>query len=77
MEFEKRIAKLRSEEVTMIQKASKYRALNEALYFFSASVISVFIFIVHVMSGGSLSPKIVYSTLTLMGIVQFIITKNL
>ncbi len=61
----------------MLQKASRYRALNEALYYFAAPVIAVFIFIVHVMIGGVLSPKIVYSTLTLMGIVQFILTKNL
>jgi ATP-binding cassette subfamily C (CFTR/MRP) protein 4 len=34
-------------------------------------------FIIHVVAGGTLSPKIVYTTLTLMSIVQFIITKHI
>ena len=60
----------------MIQTASRYKALNEAIYFYSASVVSVFIFTIHVALGGVLTPKNVYTTLTLMGIVQFILTKS-
>ncbi len=61
----------------MIQKASRFRGLNEALYFFSAPVVSVFMFVVHVSFGGTLTPRNVFTTLTLMGIIQFLLTKHL
>ena len=75
-EFYHRISKLRSEEIKVIQAAARFKALNEAIFFFSAPAVSIFIFVIHVASGGVLSPKAVYTTLTLMGIVQFILTKH-
>ncbi len=60
-----------------MQRASKFRALNEAVYFCSAPVVSVFIFAFHVWMGGTLTPRAVFTILTLMSIVQYIITKHL
>ena len=77
LEFEQRISKLRSKEVSVLLKASQFRALNESFYFFSATVISVFIFIIDVLIGGILTPRKIFTTLTLMSIIQFILTKNL
>ena len=76
-EFYQRICKLRANETDTLLLASRLKAMNEAIYYFSAPVISVCMFIIHVVAGATLSPKIVYTTLTLMSIVQFIITKHI
>lgn len=76
-EFYQRICKLRANETDTLLLASRLKAMNEAIYYFSAPVISVCMFIIHVVAGATLSPKIVYTTLTLMSIVQFIVTKHI
>ena len=54
----------------------RYKGLNEALYFCSSLVVAVVIFIVHVsILGGTLSSGNVFSTLTLVNLLQFTMTK--
>ncbi|KAL7548136.1 hypothetical protein ACHAWF_011427 [Thalassiosira exigua] len=74
--FEEKISRIRTREIDLLYKASSYKALNEALYYFASLVVSVFIFLVHVASGGELSPKIVFSAMTLNTILQYMLTKN-
>lgn len=75
--FEQKINCIRKGEVVQLQKASFFRAMNEALFYFTSLAVSVFIFALHVMLGGSLSPKNVFTIMTLFNIVQFILTKHL
>lgn len=53
----------------------RYKALNESLYFFSSLVVSVLIFIVHLFTGGVLTPGNVFSTLALVNLLQYTMTK--
>jgi ATP-binding cassette subfamily C (CFTR/MRP) protein 4 len=76
LEFNKRISKTRSEEVAKLQNASRFKALNEACYYFTSLAVSVFIFTVHILMGGSLTPRNVFTTMTLLNIVQFTLTKH-
>lgn len=75
--FEQRITGVRKRELVQLQKASVFRALNEALFYFTSLAVSVFIFALHVLLGGTLTPKNVFTTMTLLNIVQFILAKHL
>ena len=77
LEFEKRIAKLRESEIAKLRAASRYKAFNDAVYFFSSVVVAVFIFMVHIWTGGSLTPRQVYTTLTLLNILHMSLTKQI
>lgn len=75
VEFSDRINEIRDEEVRTIQTASRYRALNEAIYFATSASVAVVIFVVHVLLGNELTPRDVFTTLTLINVVQFTMTK--
>jgi ATP-binding cassette subfamily C (CFTR/MRP) protein 4 len=77
LNFAERITKIRAKEVAALQQASHYKALNESLFYVSSLSVSVFIFAIYeVVGGGELTPKKVFTTLTLMSILQFILTKH-
>lgn len=78
-EFEKRIALHRSQEVSKLKKASGlYKAWNEAVYYFSSVVVAVVIFAVHVgVLGGTLTPRIVYTCLSLLNILHMSLSKQI
>lgn len=75
--FEQRIATIRHQEVTQIEKVNRYRALNEAIFYFCNVATSVVIFLIHVLSGGVLTPRTVFTTMVLVNIAQMEITKHL
>jgi ATP-binding cassette, subfamily C (CFTR/MRP), member 4 len=58
------------------QFENRYKALNEAAYYCSGLVVSVLIFCIHVfVMGGTLSSRNVFTTITLVNISQFTMTK--
>ena len=75
--FEGRIASIRKEECEQIEKVNSYRALNEAIFFVSNVATSVIIFLIHVGSGGVLTPRNVFTTMVLVNVAQMEITKHL
>ena len=76
MQFSKRIAKARFEEVEQIQKANRLKVVNEVLYFCTSIVVSTIIFIVYVHTGGHLTIRKVFEVMTLINIVQLELTKH-
>jgi len=75
--FLDRIAKGRKKEVSQISRANNLKALNEAMFFASNIVVSLVIFLVHVMFlGGTLTPGNVYTVFTLVNILQIELTKH-
>jgi ABC-type transport system involved in cytochrome bd biosynthesis fused ATPase/permease subunit len=74
--FLDRIQNYREKEVAQISQANRLKALNEALFFCSNVVISVVIFLVHVGSGKGLTPRDVFTTYTLINIIQIEMTKH-
>lgn len=64
LEFQKRIAAIRTEEVATLKAASRFKALNEAVYFCSSSLVAAIIFAASVGLGNELTPRNVYTTLT-------------
>jgi ATP-binding cassette subfamily C (CFTR/MRP) protein 4 len=78
LEFEKRISALREKEIEKLRRASRYKAVNDAIYYFSSAVVSVFIFSAHVLfMGGTLNPRNVYTTLSLLNILHLSLTKQI
>lgn len=75
LEFSERINKLRREEVNMVQVASRYRAMNEAIFYATNVSVAIVIFVVHVLTGHELTTRDVFTTLTLINVVQFTMTK--
>ena len=77
--LQQRILRIRhKEEIVDLQKAAKYRAINDAMYYFSSVVISLFVFVLKVVVfDEQLTPKTVFATLTLMNNVQFTLTKHM
>jgi len=74
-QFRDRIAKIRCLEMKKIQSANRLKSWNEAIYFASNVTVSIVIFAVHVATGGALSSRTVFSTVTLINIVQLTMTK--
>mmetsp|Transcript_5398 Transcript_5398/g.7757 ORF Transcript_5398/g.7757 Transcript_5398/m.7757 type:complete len:414 (-) Transcript_5398:3266-4507(-) len=70
-EFEERIVKVRQQEINQVQQANRLKAWNEALYFSSSVITTLIILTVHVTTGGVITERIVFTTLTLINIVQF------
>lgn len=66
--FESRIAAIRKKEVDSIERVNTYRVMNEAIFFFCSVTTSVLIFIIHVGSGGILTPRIVFTTIVLINV---------
>ena len=75
--FEGRIASIRKAECEQIEKVNSYRALNEAIFFVANVATSVIIFLIHVGSGGVLTPRNVFTTMVLVNVAQMEITKHL
>lgn len=74
-QFSDRIAKVRGEEMQQIQSANHFKALNEAVFFFTNIVIVIIIFVVHVATGGVITPRNVFTTMTLINIVTNFMAK--
>mmetsp|Transcript_24065 Transcript_24065/g.35609 ORF Transcript_24065/g.35609 Transcript_24065/m.35609 type:complete len:1317 (+) Transcript_24065:167-4117(+) len=75
LKLAKVIDSLRQEEVKAINIASRYRAINEAIFFCTSVTVSIVIFIVHLALGNQLTPRDVFTTFTLINLVQFTMTK--
>jgi ABC-type multidrug transport system fused ATPase/permease subunit len=75
--FQARIASIRKREVEQIEHVNIYRVLNEAIFFVCNVTTSVCIFLIHVGSGGVLTPRNVFTTMVLINVAQMEITKHL
>jgi hypothetical protein len=75
--FNERIASIRKAEVGQIERVNRYRALNEAIFYFCNVLTSVVIFLIHIASGGLLTPRTVFTTMVLINIAQLELTKHL
>lgn len=74
--FLDRIQGYRHKEVTQIVRANRLKAWNEALFFCANVVISVVVFLVHVAMGETLTPRDVFTSFTLVNILQIEMTKH-
>jgi ATP-binding cassette subfamily C (CFTR/MRP) protein 4 len=74
--FLDRIQKIRQQEIAQIKKADNLKAWNEALFFCTNIVVSLVIFIVHVLIGDQLTPRDVFTVFTLINIMQLELTKH-
>lgn len=74
--FLDRIQGIRKEEIGQISKANRLKAWNETLFFAANVVISLTIFLVHVATGGVLTPRDVFTVFTLINILQLEMTKH-
>ncbi|KAL3941127.1 MAG: hypothetical protein SGBAC_004466 [Bacillariaceae sp.] len=78
LEFQKRITTLRAKETARLQAASFYKALNDAIYYFSSILVAVVIFMVQVfVLKEPLTPRDVYTTLALLNILHLTLTKQI
>lgn len=76
--FREKIAHQREQEVNVLYRASIYRAFNEALFYFTSLVVSVITFVIDVIANGTvLTPKTVFTAITLFNILQNILSKHL
>lgn len=75
-QFYDRIAKLREAELGQIEKANRLKAWNETLFFSANVVISIVIFLVHIAMGETLTPRNVFTVMSLINIVQLEMTKH-
>jgi len=76
-QFLEKIALIREEEISQIRKANYLKAVNEGIYFSANIVISLVICIVHVGMGETLNPRIVFTVMGLVNVVQLEMTKHI
>lgn len=75
--FLDRITEARRQEIRKLHQTTLLRAMNEAIYFFTTATVAMVIFSVRVATGNSLSPELVYTTLSFLNIMQFTLTKHI
>jgi ABC-type multidrug transport system fused ATPase/permease subunit len=75
LQFAKSIENAREKEILTIQKASRYKALNEAIYFVTNVSVAIVVLMVHVLTGNLLTPQNVFTTFSLINLIQFTMTK--
>jgi ATP-binding cassette subfamily C (CFTR/MRP) protein 4 len=76
LELQKRIERLRNDELDGIQTSTRYKACNEAMYYVASLTISVVIFVVDVfLVGNPLNARKVFTTLSLNNILQMTVTR--
>jgi ABC-type multidrug transport system fused ATPase/permease subunit len=75
-QFLERIQSIRKDEIAQISKANQLKALNEALFFSANIVISIVIFLVHILSGEILTARNVFTVMSLINVVQLEMTKH-
>ncbi len=76
--FREKIAYQREQEVNVLYRASIYRAFNEALFYFTSLLVSVITFTIDVLANGKvLTPKTVFTAITLFNTLQYILSKHL
>ncbi|KAL9182261.1 hypothetical protein ACHAXT_012913 [Thalassiosira profunda] len=73
--FAERIAEAREMEMRKIVRASRFKALNEAISFSTTAVVSVVMFSCHVWMGGTLTSKAVFSSLSLINLLSSSMTR--
>ncbi|KAL7574299.1 hypothetical protein ACA910_012543 [Epithemia clementina (nom. ined.)] len=74
--FEQRIRTLRSQEVQPLQAAFRFKAANEVLYFVTNVVVSLIIFLVHVLwFDGTLTPGDIFTVFSLVNVMQLEMVK--
>jgi ATP-binding cassette subfamily C (CFTR/MRP) protein 4 len=56
--------------VDQIERVNRYRAFNEAIFYLCNVATSVVIFLIHVGSGGLLTPRNVFTTMVLINVAQ-------
>ncbi|KAL3922295.1 MAG: hypothetical protein SGILL_002279 [Bacillariaceae sp.] len=75
-ELEKRIQRLRDDELEHIQTSTRYKACNEAMYYVASLTVSVVIFVVDVfLVGNTLTARKVFTTLSLNNILQMTLAR--
>ncbi|KAI9095088.1 P-loop containing nucleoside triphosphate hydrolase protein [Phlyctochytrium arcticum] len=72
--FTGKINELREQELGYIKSASVLRAINEALYFASSAVTSLFGFVTYFLIGGILTPSRIFTCLTYLSSVRLVLT---
>lgn len=75
-QFLSRIEDIRAKEIAQIKKANMLKAWNEALFFATNVIVSICIFLTHVAFGGTLTTRNVFTTVTLVNVVQLEMTKH-
>ncbi len=76
--FREKILHIRQQETNILFRASVFKAFNEALFYFSSLMVSVFAFTIDVsIFGNYLSPKIVFTSLVLFNMLQYILAKHI
>lgn len=76
--FREKIACQREQEVNVLYRASIYKAFNEALFYFTSLLVSVITFTIDVKANGRvLSPKTVFTAITLFNMLQYILSKHM
>ncbi|KAI8916137.1 P-loop containing nucleoside triphosphate hydrolase protein [Gorgonomyces haynaldii] len=68
------IYKFRKDELSGLRRLNTIRAVNEAVFFSSSAFLAVFAFIPFYVAGGTLSPKIVFTTTTYLQIIRMTMT---
>jgi ATP-binding cassette subfamily C (CFTR/MRP) protein 4 len=72
--FIERITNLRKKEMKFLKSASLIRAINEAIFFSSSSIIAAVGFIIFWKLGGKLTASTVFTTMTYIQIVRLTMT---
>jgi hypothetical protein len=75
LQFADRIDRVRQKEIAKVQKAGRLKAANEAIFFSTNVSVAIVTFLCHVWTGHVLTAYDVFTTFTLINVVQITMTK--
>jgi len=70
-----RVKQVRGSEIRYVKRTAALRGLNEGLYFACVAIVGLVMFSVYIASGGLLTPRKVFVSLTLILVIQLDMTK--
>lgn len=75
LQFADKIYRVRQKEIAKVQKTGRLKAANEAIFFSTNVSVAIAIFLCHVWTGHVLTTFDVFTTFTLINVVQITMTK--
>src|SRR4051794_7581068 len=72
--MQRHINEIRGNEVLYVRRANSLRAVNEALFFCFPAIVSATTFVTYWALGNSLSPDIVFPSITLFNVIRLTMT---
>jgi hypothetical protein len=73
--FKELVQRVRTLEVASLMRTNYLKAINEAIFFSASNVVACIVWVAYVRTGNEITPKKMFTVLSLLAIIQMSFTK--